>query len=670
MDTQLRVTELTIDIISPPNNVRNEILALHKLVEKWIMHEGLQGIKRCKSLFDYALDCFLGQPVTSPSWVKKSKYGYPSLIMHTLQWGESKPKEALTLLRIHELYSDTLTDEKCKAAMESITDPSNAVNTQEYIDAILEEAAELSVDRLKVDVATVPMFSNGPNGLAILSVHKDARAHHRYGTVEKILKFSDSVAAQGIGVKSSDSMTDMLLSFSDYSDEELGRLVFLPEKAGKLRVIATGDYITQTTLKPIHDSINGILRKIQGDFTFDQEAGKRWMINQTGIQKWMSSYDLSSATDRLPAWLQAKIIDAALPGNLGNQWLDILTSRQFKVTLPSGKTEYVKYSVGQPMGYYSSFAAFALLHHCVVRASYKLAHKRELPKHQFYAIIGDDMVITDKLSGDMYCKIITDIGGVVNLDKSRISTTPGVTIAEFAKAWSVNGKDITPSSLRLIRSGLKSPMSVPQMVNTIQDKLGWPIRAKKLKFILQKYWPKEANTLIGLIPVPQKLGGFGKPDSNPLLAAIHGPKGNALRLFLAEKVYSSFRKVIRISADALEKLDDDSLDPVQTRKSMFAFTKLLRDREAEIGFDLVNHSRKQFISWVLSKETPISLLLDWFASMTANIPVSIRETLPPDSLSWVKALEDDQRLSSQGPSNSELELQLAGLELVTSIAKK
>jgi hypothetical protein len=137
--------------------------------------------------------------------------------------------------------------------------------------------------------------------------------------------------------------------FGDYSGEQLGRLVFLSEKSGKLRVIAQGDYVTQTALKPLHDTINSILMKIQGDYTFDQEAGKSWAQSQTETSKWMASYDMSAATDRLPAWLQAKIIDVVLPGELGSQWLDLITNRDFEYKLPSGRTGTVRYSVGQPM---------------------------------------------------------------------------------------------------------------------------------------------------------------------------------------------------------------------------------------------------------------------------------------------------------------------------------
>jgi len=65
----------------------------------------------------------------------------------------------------------------------------------------------------------------------------------------------------------------------------------------------------------------------------------------------------------------------------------LLTERNFSY---EGK-DY-RYSVGQPMGAYSSWAAFTLTHHLVVQfCSYK---KGKFPFNN-YIILGDDIVIKD-----------------------------------------------------------------------------------------------------------------------------------------------------------------------------------------------------------------------------------------------------------------------------------
>jgi hypothetical protein len=666
MDTRMRSVELALDLISPPPSVKSEVIGLLEASERWYKHEGLQGINRSKQYFNIALDIFLGQPYESPSWIKMDKQNsYPTLIKRTIKWGLEHPKDALTLLRIHELFVNDPTDDDCLKAMETITSPSTADGNPEYTNAILDEAKRYSVSKLNVSLGSVPMFTKGPNGSSILSGHKDSKAHAHYGSTERMLTFTDEVASHGkISTKMSSSMREMLLTdFGKYSGEQLGRVVFLSEKSGKLRVIAQGDYITQSSMKPIHDTINEILKRITGDYTFDQGAGKRWARNQTKSSKWMASYDMSAATDRLPAWLQAKIVDVVLPGNLGASWLDLLVNRDFAYKLPSGRTGTVRYTVGQPMGFYSSFASFALLHHLVVRAAYRLAHKgKNLPTRQFYAIIGDDMCINDRAVGEMYVKIITSIGGIINLGKSRLSKVPGVTICEFAKAWSINGTDITPSSLRALKSALNSWTNVPQAIASLEKDLRKKIKAKKMKFILQKYWPNEANTLMRLITVPQKLGGFGKPDSNPLVDAISGENGNAVRAFIANKMYTVFNQITTIDDSDIGRSISDDIDPRLQRLALTPLLRLLKDTEELVKIPYVVTSRSSFLRWITDEGTSLRTLLDWYDKLVINLPIAMREQLDRPSLGWIRALEDDKKLPPS--SDSDVSLHYAALELM------
>jgi hypothetical protein len=299
----------------------------------------------------------------------------------------------------------------------------------------------------------------------------------------------------------------------------------------------------------------------------------------------------------------------------------------------------------------------------VVRAAYRLAHKgKNLPRKQFYAIIGDDMCITDKATGEMYVKMITSIGGTINLEKSRLSKVPGVTICEFAKAWFTNGKDITPTSLRALRSALTSWTNVPSAFAVLEQKLNKRIKAKKMKFILQKYWPNEANTLMRLITVPQKLGGFGKPDSNPLLEAVKGENGNAIRAFIANKMYTAFRYVTSVSDDDIDKAISNKIDPSLQRLALTPMLTLLKETEKQVKLPHLVHSRKSFLQWVTEENTSLSTLIDWYNKLIINLPVQLREQLDQPSLGWIRALEDDKKLSPS--SDSDVSLHYAALELL------
>jgi len=303
------------------------------------------------------------------------------------------------------------------------------------------------------------------------------------------------------------------------------------------------------------------------------------------------------------------------------------------------------------------------LHHIVVRAATRAALKGRLPRHQWYAIIGDDMVITNKLAGERYVEYISAIGGVVNLSKSRISATPGVTICEFAKSWFVNGVDITPASLRAVRSSLTNWADAPSMIKSFEEKIGKRLKAKKLRYILQKYWPKEANTLKRLIPVPQQVGGFGKPDSKPLVETMKGHHGNAMRSFIGNKLYTAFKYVTSIDADTIHESLGSDVDPKTARIALSPLLSLLRETESLIKVPYVVNSRNSFISWVLNSGTSYRTLLDWYDQLVVNMPVSTRERLEQPSLGWIRALEDD--LKSSPSADADVAHHYAALELLS-----
>jgi len=89
----------------------------------------------------------------------------------------------------------------------------------------------------------------------------------------------------------------------------MGKLGLKQEPAGKMRVFAMVDPISQWALKPIHETVFSILRTIRADGTFNQThpllRSKRWDS--------MFSLDLSSATDRLPLSLQKAIVEFIYP---------------------------------------------------------------------------------------------------------------------------------------------------------------------------------------------------------------------------------------------------------------------------------------------------------------------------------------------------------------------
>jgi hypothetical protein len=86
------------------------------------------------------------------------------------------------------------------------------------------------------------------------------------------------------------------------------KLSWFPDKELKVRLIAIGDYFSQTALRPLHKFIFRILRRIPQDRTFNQGS------IDTSNFKTFYSYDLSSATDRFPIEVIKVLLRALLPG--------------------------------------------------------------------------------------------------------------------------------------------------------------------------------------------------------------------------------------------------------------------------------------------------------------------------------------------------------------------
>jgi len=214
----------------------------------------------------------------------------------------------------------------------------------------------------------------------------------------------------------------------------LGKLS-LKNEPGKIRVFAMVDIITQWMLHPLHLMLFGILRTIKQDCTFNQDRGVETVRQALASipepnQRFVFSYDLSAATDRLPIVLQIALLDAMKEG-LGQAWARILVDRDYWLLDKSAgidKPTPVRYATGQPMGAYSSWAMLALTHHLIIQyAAFSLGYSTWFQK---YMVLGDDMVIYDRAVASRYLEVMSTLDVGINLTKSLQSN---IGVFEFAK---------------------------------------------------------------------------------------------------------------------------------------------------------------------------------------------------------------------------------------------
>lgn len=251
----------------------------------------------------------------------------------------------------------------------------------------------------------------------------------------------------------------------------LGKLGFKTEAAGKIRVFAMVDSLTQMLLGPVHDAVFNILKKIPQDGTFEQLRPITLLTKKGYKHFW--SYDLSSATDRFPVSLQQAVLGLILGPRLASLWVSIL-DREFRVPrsipglrkgdkptkVPAGTPSKVRYGAGQPMGALTSWAVFSLTHHFLVQyAAFKAFG--QLKWFEAYALLGDDIVISDRKVAEVYLNLLQEIGVGVGLAKSLISSSGGL---EFAKRTFAHGQDVSGFPLAAVGAAKADPMVLEDLL--------------------------------------------------------------------------------------------------------------------------------------------------------------------------------------------------------------
>jgi len=223
----------------------------------------------------------------------------------------------------------------------------------------------------------------------------------------------------------------------------VGRLHSIPEPAGKVRVVAIGDYFSQVALKPLHEYIFSLLRLIPTDATFDQQGAVDAFAAQ-GHQE-IFSYDLKAATDLIPSQLYVEVLIPLIGRKGADLWHSLMKDREWltpKDFRKEGGASFVKYTRGQPMGLLSSWAALALVHHALVQFAAKQAG--EVGWFTKYLVLGDDVVIADAKVAESYLAVCEHFGITVGLAKSLVSKKG---LMNFASQTLLGNKNLSPVSL-------------------------------------------------------------------------------------------------------------------------------------------------------------------------------------------------------------------------------
>lgn len=368
-----------------------------------------------------------------------------------------------------------------------------------------------------------------------------------------------------------DLIPDMVREFeiSGYTEGDIpfhvGQISYIQEPGYKLRAVANPARVWQYVLAPLGDFLFGKLRGLRDDFTFDQDAGIEKVKSFLGKGNRVYSVDLSDATNNFPLTYTLRLLMDIVPKEL--MFLVNLFGAISRSPWLTPEGDLVQWTVGQPLGLFPSFAAFALSHHALLMTLSESCSGE-------FALLGDDVVI---VGDDLYSAYVSALEAS-DIPVSMSKTLNSYEYAEFA------GRLIGPE---VVYMGHKYSRVTPDSFFDIVKELG-PDFAKTL--------PSRYKKLIeefGFLPEPF---GFGwNPKGIPLADRISGLediylKGRPLPKGTDRKYVCSFMlsKVMELSISAAVKLQtlpvERQAESLLTRRPAASLTGLdLLIRMGELG---------------------------------------------------------------------------------------
>lgn len=284
----------------------------------------------------------------------------------------------------------------------------------------------------------------------------------------------------------------------------IGKVSVIQEPGFKARFIANPNRVVQHLLKPLGDFLFNCLRALPNDCTFDQDKAvnriKKLFENSynvhTNSRELIYCFDLSNATDLFPLEVQEQVVmNIAIEKGVLDYLLPFL--RLFRACARSEwyfMGETIRWSRGQPLGLYPSFAMFALSHNFIL-------YELQCSLGGDFCVLGDDVYIVGDELANGYKSMMKDLGVGINLSKSIVSPN----VAEFA------GKVILQSDILVPYKWRQVSMS------SVRDFLKmWGMEAIPLLPRHLRDWA----TLLGGLPEPLGLGF--NPDGLPMDLRILG----------------------------------------------------------------------------------------------------------------------------------------------------
>jgi len=571
-----------------------------RVMEKSITHKGKHWTAdHYKKLHIIAKAIAMESSFEPLSWTRSGKDGIPTVLRPLVPYlkGDSTEKRfGLTITRSYELVVG-----KPEIKLEPITSPlTKPINQQfmsdfsKWITSWRESLVGKRIIRLSPnDRMHASPGVMGPNGPALLTSHIDAVAISRQPHLLKSVQFFSPFLAEQI--------RGLARKVSGYPDSIVSRIAFIAEGGMKTRTIAIGDYWTQNALRPLHDSLMRILKGLETDGTWNQNLQSERIRDKATDQA--VSFDLTSATDRFPIQVQKLVIGAFYGNEVADHWVRLMTERDFQT--PDKRT--VRWAVGQPLGFYSSWAAFALTHHAIIEFC---AFQEGIKSFRDYAVLGDDVVIWNSAVAARYEVAIDGLSVMINQTKT-ISSQTGIPRVEFAKRLFYKGTEISGISWGVISQASKAIASFVDLF-LLAKMRSWEIPSGD-RFRTPRTLSDKGKELFGVL-YWERMGGEA-----PFPVNLTDPE--SLTLIRKKVIHLRLEKLLKLQKELDSILNGNK--PMQDlfKSQGFEIDQSLLDY-AEVMHPIVTHVNNMgMMVWDILEKLNDDNVNDVLNSMTPVLPI-------------------------------------------------
>lgn len=263
-------------------------------------------------------------------------------------------------------------------------------------------------------------YAEGDNHLEsinyVLKTDFGRKIQSKYGKYWDSVKKGIEIVNPFKGIYHSPHSLKAWSNLSIYPDS-VGKIGLIQEAGYKLRAVANPGRIYQSLLKPLGDDLFEKIKSLPWDCTFHQSKADYYIHESLKKNDQVYSVDLTGATDYFPLDLQVSLLKSLY---YNPDHVDMFYDISRGPWIFRDKT--IKWTKGQPLGLYPSFASFALTHGVMLFLLNGLTHDNK------FFILGDDVVILDALLYKTYITTLETIGCPISESKTLSSSI----IVEFA----------------------------------------------------------------------------------------------------------------------------------------------------------------------------------------------------------------------------------------------